>query len=169
MVEGLNAPTDIAVHDGWLYIVEFCSDFREPVKTASEACVARHTRRLRAFLGPGAARLAGNGGSRGDSARARSADAYPDRERRAHLGDRGSGQSGTDDSWTERPRSASKADWSKSARQPAGAQYSPTIESSRSSSTGFLSTRVTPLGARSAADECTTTGTDASSAARASS
>jgi len=37
VVEGLNAPTDIAVLGDKLYIVEFCSDFREPVKTASEA------------------------------------------------------------------------------------------------------------------------------------
>jgi len=37
VVEGLNAPTDVAVYGNWLYIVEFCSDFREPVKTASEA------------------------------------------------------------------------------------------------------------------------------------
>src|ERR1019366_3621632 len=43
------------------------------------------------------------------------------------------------------------------------AQNSRTTERSRSNSSGFCSTRVTPAGARDGTDECTTTGTPASS------
>ena len=39
LIEGLNAPVDIAVRNGQLYIVEFCSDFRDPVKSVSEAAL----------------------------------------------------------------------------------------------------------------------------------
>ena len=36
-VKGLNAPTDIALHGDTLFVLEFCSDFRDPVKSVAEA------------------------------------------------------------------------------------------------------------------------------------
>jgi hypothetical protein len=37
VVERLNAPTDLALADGKLYVLEFCGEFRDPVRTVAEA------------------------------------------------------------------------------------------------------------------------------------
>jgi hypothetical protein len=36
-VEGVNAPTDLAIEGRTLYVLEFCNGFRDPVKSAAEA------------------------------------------------------------------------------------------------------------------------------------
>jgi hypothetical protein len=43
VVEHLNAPTDIALAGNTLYVLEFCRDFRDPVRTVGEATASvRH-------------------------------------------------------------------------------------------------------------------------------
>jgi hypothetical protein len=37
VVVGLNAPTDLALSDRTLYVLEFCDDFQDPVRTRAEA------------------------------------------------------------------------------------------------------------------------------------
>ena len=36
-IEHLNAPTDLALAGANLYVLEFCRDFRDPVRTVDEA------------------------------------------------------------------------------------------------------------------------------------